>query len=204
MTMQSGLDITAILRASKLPQQIQLELADFALKTAMRPQRSVRRKNVIGAKTVEARMYGVISATKTLIAIGFAIKSLHSVGERHIAALHAAWTQRGGTHELSSGRIHNLNTHLRLLFETHFKKHGLVRHVNEYSETCIRTYATTTDKSWQAKGVDVAEVLRQIKLDTNSGAVVAAQLQLAWAFGLRVEEAWLARPCQMLDEAMSI
>ena len=202
MSNHLAIAIAAVIQAHKFPNEITRELIHFAATTLSRPQRSVRNKKQISQKTIEARLYGVCSAIETVIDLGFAIKTLSNVGEKHIEALHAAWLKQGGRHEKSAGRIHNLNCYLRLLFDVHLGKHSLVKVVSFYDADCKRTYAAAEDKSWEGHGIDVDAVIGSITAKGGDHQIVAAQLELCLAFGLRVTESWLARPLELLDEAI--
>ena len=194
--------VAIVINAHKFPAQITQELVRFASTTLSQPQRSVRNKKIISQKTIEARLYGVCSSIDTLINLKFEMKTLVNVGEKHIAALHAAWRERGGRHEKSAGRIHNLNCYLRLLFDIHLRKPGLVKPVNFYDVDCKRTYAAVDDKSWDGRSINAESVIAGIAANGGDHQIVAAQLELCLAFGLRVSEAWLARPLELLDEAI--
>lgn len=202
MSNHLAIAIAIVINAHKFPPQIKEELIRFANTTLSQPQRSVRNKKNISQKTVEARLYGVCSCIDTLIDLKFAVKTLDNVGEKHIAALHSAWGEAAGRHEKSVGRIHNLNCYLRLLFDVHLKKHGLVKPVSSYDVNCKRTYAAAEDKSWDGRGIDVDAIIGRIAARGGDHQIAAAQLELCLAFGLRVSEAWLARPLQLLDEAI--
>ena len=197
-----GVDIHAIIAAHRFPSKIEAELVQFGEQTLAKPQRTRRKKSVIGTATIEARIYGITSSISTLFDLGFKLTTLQNVGERHLEALHAEWIKEGGVHQLSVGRVHNLNVYLRLLFAVHFKKHGLVRPVSEYSKECARSYIATHDKSWVGNGVDVHALINQIESHSIEGRIVARQLELAWAFGLRVREAWMAHPITLLEQAI--
>lgn len=197
-----NIDFKAVVSANNFPPLIEQELLDFCGRTITKPQRTVRRKNLVGQKTIEARLYGVNSCIKTLIEIGFTIKTLKNVGEKHIAALHSAWTEEGGKYALSPARIHNLNCFLRLLFEAHLNKRGLVKAVDQYAPDCKRIYMTETDKSWIGNQIDVHKILTAIESDGPLGVIVARQLELCYSFGLRVEESWLSRPVELLNQAL--
>ena len=197
-----GVDVHAIIKAHRFPSKIEAELVQFGEQTLSKPQRSRRKKSVVGTATIEARIYGITSSISTLFDLGFKLTTLQNVGERHIEALHSAWVEEGGVHQLSVGRVHNLNVYLRLLFDVHFKKHGLVRPVSQHSKNCVRTYIATHDKSWVGNGVDVHLLVNQIRDSSVEGRIVALQLELAWAFGLRVREAWMAHPVSLLEQAL--
>ena len=194
--------VTAVICGHKYPAQIERELIRFAQHALSEPQRSVRKKKQISQKTTEARLYGVCASLNTLLDPGFAIKTLDHVGAKHIAALHASWCEVGGRHQKSSGRIHNLNCYLRLLFDLHLGKHGLVKPVSFYAADCKRTYAAVEDKSWEGQNLDVEAIIGGIAAQGGDHQIVAAQLELCLAFGLRVSESWLARPLQLLDEGI--
>ena len=202
MSTTLAIAVAVVISSHKFPGQIEREIMRFAQQSLGAPQRSVRHKKNISQKTMEARLYGVCSSIETVIDLGFAIKTLSNVGEKHIEALHAAWLKQGGRHEKSAGRIHNLNCYLRLLFDMHLGKHGLVKAVSFYDPDCKRTYAAVEDKSWEGKRIDAESVISGIAAKGGDHQIVAAQLELCLAFGLRVTESWLARPLELLDEAI--
>ena len=197
-----GIDCEAVLAACNFSTKIEQELLDFCGRTITKPQRTVRRKSVVGQKTIEARLYGITSSIKTLIEIGFTIQTLQNVGEKHITALHSVWTHEGGKYSLSPARVHNLNCFLRLYFETHLGKRGLVKNVGDYAPDCKRIYVAETDKSWAGNDIDAHALIAKIESDGPLGVIVARQLELCYAFGLRVEESWLARPVELLNQAL--
>jgi Integrase len=203
LDMQIGLDIRVVLAASGLPVQIQTELIDFFQTTGIRPQRSVRRKNIVSTKTIEARLYGLISSIRTLIELGYHIQSVTRIGEKHLVALHQAWLDKSSVHAVSHGRIHNVNCYLRLLVDIHLGKPGVVAVPSDYAAECKRNFVAASDKSWLGRDVNVADVLDAIRHEGVHGFIVAAQLEMCWAFGLRAQESWLARPQQLLDQAIN-
>ncbi|MEZ2354466.1 integrase domain-containing protein, partial [Caballeronia sp. RCC_10] len=54
-----------------------------------------------------------------------------------------------------------------------------------------RTSVATEDKSWEGKGIDAVSIIEEI---AKTEPVVAVQMKLQAAFGLRVEESLLLRP----------
>ncbi len=164
----------AVISSHKFPAQIERELIRFAQQSLGAPQRSVRHKKQISQKTTEARIYGVCSSIETLIDLGFAVKTLDHVGEKHVSARHNAWCEVGGRHQKSLGRIHNLNCHLRLLFDLHLGKHGLVKPVSFYDADCKRTYAAVEDKSWNGRDVDAEIVIGRIAAHGGDHQIAAA------------------------------
>ena len=54
-----------------------------------------------------------------------------------------------------------------------------------------RSYVATVDKSWSGKDIDFEAKIKQI---AESEPVIAMQLELQKAFGLRRKESWMLRP----------
>ena len=74
--------------------------------------------------------------------------------------------------------------------------------VRDYAPGCKRTYVIEHDKSWVGNEIDAHVLITKIETDGQLGVIVARQLELCYAFGLRVEESWLARPVELLNQAL--
>lgn len=121
--------------------------------------------------------------------LGFRIEEPANLKRKHVQALVTHWETAGK----SPGTIQNGVSILRL-YAGWIGKPGLVPETeNLVSEPDRgrRRYAAERDKSWEGNGVDYAEQLERIRAEDP---VMAVQIELAEAFGLRVQEAWLIRP----------
>lgn len=137
-------------------------------------------------KTQERRMYTVCRSLMELREQGFKLESPYSLRHKHVSALVDRWIVAGQT----GGTIENKLSHLKAFCQW-MGKHDLIRPLGDYTDReahgLVRSYVTTIDKSWEAKGIDAAAVIETIAQDDP---YVAIQLQLQAAFGLRVEESW--------------
>ena len=61
-----GIDVHAIISACRFPSKVEAELIQFGEQTLSKPQRTRRKKSVIGTATIEARIYGITSSITTL------------------------------------------------------------------------------------------------------------------------------------------
>jgi hypothetical protein len=122
--------------------------------------------------------------------IGFALRSPYSVKEKHVRALVELWVRK----KQSAGTIENKLTYFRAL-ASWVNKPNLVGTLAEYVDRkehgLIRTYSAVEDKSWEGKKIDALAEIKQI---AETDPVVAMQLKLQAAFGLRVQESFLLRP----------
>jgi hypothetical protein len=99
------------------------------------------------------------------------------------------WIERG----LSAGAIKNNLSHLRV-FSGWIAKRGMVMDAENYVDDpslVKRRTVATSDRSWSAHGVDVPETRSRI---ADVDTLVAAQVFMSQAFGLRVKEAIMCRP----------
>lgn len=119
---------------------------------------------------------------------GYRLDTVESLRGKHIETLVMTWNERG----LSASTIQN-NLSIFRSFADWIGKAGMVQSIKHYvdSETLSRSSIATEDKSWSAKGIDVAAKIEQVR---DKDARVALQLELQAAFGLRAREAMQLRP----------
>jgi integrase len=121
---------------------------------------------------------------------GYAIQTPYALKEKHIERLVALWHKDGQ----SPGTIENKLTYFRA-FSSWINKPNLVKKMSEYIDPAAhdfrRTSVATEDKSWEGKGIDAVSIIEEI---AKTEPVVAVQMKLQAAFGLRVEESLLLRP----------
>lgn len=160
---------------------------------------SVKRRTVTGVsyKTAYRRFVNLCACFRDLHEIGYRLQSVYNLREEHVRALVRSWEARGD----AVGTIDNKLSYLRTL-AVWAGKRGMVKESRAYASDPAafrRTSYAEEDKSWEAKGVDPLEVIERVsRLDR----VVAMQLELQWALGLRVEESFLLRPVQALRQAL--
>lgn len=151
------------------------------------PQRG--RMKPVSDRTTDARQAVLFLAFRQLHELGFAIKSVHALREKHVRALITRWEEEG----LTASTLQNRISHLRTLAQW-LGKGGMVRASNEYvsdPSRVRRTGMATYDHSWSSAGVDVERVLGMV---SAMDAYVGLQLRLCHAFYLRREEAVMFRP----------
>lgn len=144
---------------------------------------------VLSASTQETREKMLIKIFRELDGLGYRLPSVHSLRDRHIQALVAAWESRG----LAAASIQNRLTHLRKLSDW-IGKGGLVRPALAYASDPERVRVGTVakyDHAWRAAGIDAAQMVRLVAAyDPHVGI----QLKLCQAFMLRRREAVMFRP----------
>jgi Phage integrase, N-terminal len=129
--------------------------------------------------TQDKRADVLYAGFKSLHALGFRIDTVMSLRGKHIEALAKDWHARG----LSPSTLHN-NLSIFRIFAEWVGKAGMVRDIEHYlgSGVAARSSIAHEDKSWSAKGIDIAGKIEQVR---QKDARVALQLQLQLAFGLR-------------------
>jgi integrase len=138
--------------------------------------------------TQDKRADVLYAGFKRLHELGFRMEAVASLRGKHIEALANDWRARG----LSASTLQN-NLSIFRTFAEWIGKAGMVRGIEHYlgSRTTARSSIAREDKSWSAKGVDIATKIEQVR---QTDARVALQLELQLAFGLRAREAMQLRP----------
>ncbi|HUA25730.1 MAG TPA: integrase domain-containing protein [Steroidobacteraceae bacterium] len=138
--------------------------------------------------TQDKRADVLYAGFKSLNALGFRLDTVMSLRGKHVEALAKEWHGRG----FSASTLHN-NLSIFRTFAEWIGKAGMVRDIEHYlgSGVTTRSSIAREDKSWSAKGIDIAAKIEQVR---QKDARVALQLQLQLAFGLRAREAMQLRP----------
>jgi site-specific recombinase XerC len=120
--------------------------------------------------------------------LGYRLDAVQSLRGKHVEALVQAWQARG----LSASTIQNSLSVFRT-FAGWVGKAGMVQRVEHYlgAGVAVRSSIAREDRSWSARGVDIAAKIEQVRLRDPR---VAIQLELQAAFGLRAREAMQLRP----------
>ena len=115
-----------------------------------------------------------------------------SFSGRHADALMAHWRGQAEKGQMAPATIQTYYSHLKT-FTRWIGKPSLLKPLPAYFEPAMfsRSYCATADKSWRARGVDVASMIGEVEAyDTHA----AAALWLMHAFGLRFKESVMLRP----------
>ena len=125
----------------------------------------------------------------------FKIESIFNYREYHMKQLAYYWEKNG---------IKDIQTRIsifRVFANLWLGKHGMIRESERYVRdpaSVRRRCATTEDKTWTGKGVDVISTIKRVaEIDPR----VAVVLELMYAFGLRIKEALLLHP-HMADKKL--
>lgn len=144
----------------------------------------------LSVKTQSFRLRTLCRSFVELRQIGFALQTPYALREKHIEGLVTLWHKEGQ----SPGTIENKLTYFRA-FTKWINKPTVVKTMAEYIDpdehNFRRSSVATKDKSWEGKGIDAVAILEEI---VKTEPVVAVQMKLQVAFGLRVEESFLLRP----------
>jgi len=191
------IDYLAEIKRYRLPCELENELAIIFEKYGCLPARTRHTNNQLSYKTAVKRVANVCAALKDLHHCGHFIQKLGSFGERHVRVLVQLWEKKG----IAIGTIENRVAFLRTLTEW-IGKFGMIKKTSTYSidpGSFIRTLITTDDKTWSGNGIDILDLIERVRLQDK---IVALQLELMWAFGFRVEEAFLFAPVKGLNSAL--
>jgi integrase len=143
---------------------------------------------VASAATRDKRSDVLFAGFIRLREIGFRLDTVTSLRDKHIATLMKDWHARG----LSASTLQN-NLSIFRTFAEWIGKAGMVRGIEHYlgPGVAVRSSIARQDRSWSAKGIDLAAKIQQVRLQDPR---VALQLELQAAFGLRAREAMQLRP----------
>ncbi len=187
MRQSTVLDVRGLLARYDLPTRMKSEIEVAVAGNVKRilSQTRISHKNA-SLKTQERRMYTVCRSFVELRACGFLIESPHTLRHKHVRALVEHWVSQ----KQSGGTIENKLSHMKA-FCHWIGKHNLIRTLGEYVDRkehgLVRSYVTTTDKSWAGNGIDATAKIAEIAAEEPR---VAVQLKLQAAFGLRIEESF--------------
>ncbi len=115
-----------------------------------------------------------------------------SFSGRHVTVVTDHWREKAKAGEMMPATLQTYFSHLRTF--THWiGKPKLLKPIGSYFDESLirRHYAAQHDRSWRARGIDVAQVIEEIR-DFDRHAAVS--LALMHAFGLRFKESVMLRP----------
>lgn len=179
------------------PARLRRELADLLERHNHEPSNGRRTGKPVSFKTEYRRFVNLCAALSDLRDAGFRKESVAGIRERDVYTLVGYWKGRGE----SVGTIDNKLSYLRTLAGW-MGKGGMIGESKKYfadpGEYKRKTIAEE-DKTWSGNGVDVFEVLERVGRENK---VIAMQMELQVAFGMRVEESFLYQPVRGLQEAL--
>lgn len=148
-----------------------------------------RTNKIVSHETGDVRREMLLLSFRELHGLGYRLQSANSLQQRHVKALVQSWEESG----LSPSSIANRLSVLRALCKWIGKK-GMIQKSTDFvqkPESVIRSQATTEDKSWTAKGIEIDRLIGMIE---TYDWRVGLQTKLMRAFGLRKREAVMFRP----------
>jgi integrase len=184
-------NVRGLLSDYRLPADFKRELEVLFLENVNRVHSRTRvSAKTLSVKTQGYRLQKLCRSFLELRENGFALQSPWSLKEKHVRFLVELWVGK----KQSAGTIENKLTYFRA-FADWISKPKLVGTLADYVDRkehgLVRSYSALQDKSWEGNQVDAITVLDGI---AKTEPVVAMQLKLQAAFGLRVEESFLLRP----------
>lgn len=152
---------------------------------------AANRKKVVGHATRADRRYVLGQCLRDLHAAGYHIEDVRHLATRHLRVLASLWETRGYSASTLQKRFSILNTFCGWIGKPDLV--GDPRHWLADPGRFARHYVAQYDHSWVGQGVDPEAVFQRV---AARDPVVALQLRLQAAFGLRAQEAMLLRPHQ--------
>jgi len=143
----------------------------------------------VGQETQDKRKTVIHGFFSDLFSLGFRIESIYNLKEKHLKAVFHLLEEQGQSPSTIQNKISIMRT-----FCNWIGKNGMVRDSSLYvkdKSSVRRSTVVKEDKSWEGKGVDVVAKLSEIR---EVDSTVGVELELCWAFGLRVKEAVMLRP----------
>jgi integrase len=198
MALALTVEVDGVLSGYSLPTRMKAELKPLVKGNLSKVLSSTRVSLKKAAfKTQERRLYSIFRTLEEIRELGYKIESPYSLSGKHLEDVVKRWVEEGQ----AIGTIQTKLSHLKA-FASWMGKFNLVKSLYDYvpKEALggARKYVTTTDKSWEAHGVDVMTTIAEIEKDDPH---VATQLKLQAAFGLRIEESFslpIARTIQQM------
>lgn len=186
------LDYHREIQRYRFPRELEADLVALFERCNERPAKKRWTDTRISFRTAYRRFVNVCAAFKDLASAGYALRRLANFRAKHVHALVRLWDTRGE----AAGTIANKLSYLRTL-AAWIGKPGMLAKIGV--PTARRRGAACRDKTWSGNAVDVLQTIEQVRLRDS---VVALQIELQLAFGMRVEEAFLFRPGKGLLEAV--
>lgn len=178
------------------PGRLAAELVALFEEHNLVPTRRRRTAASLSFKTAYRRFVNLCAALKTLHELGYTLQSLANFQERHVRVLMQHWEKTGE----AAGTIQNKLTYLRTLTRW-IGKSNMIQGSHTYvsdPKSLQRPRATPVDKTWSGQGIEPLELIEKI---ANYDRLVAMQMLLQLALGLRVEESMLLRPMKAYQDA---
>jgi len=142
--------------------------------------------------TQDKRADVLFAGFKELSAQGYKLDHVKSFRGKHFKVLTKHWEAQARAGQLSASTFQNRISIFRV-FANWIGKPGMIESTSRYvsPEFASRSSINRQDKSWQAKGVEIAAKIAEVQ---HKDARVALQLELQACFGLRAREALQLRP----------
>lgn len=146
-------------------------------------------KTKVSHRTIQKRRDVLYASFVQLHVGGFKINEPLNIKPKHIEHLVAFWVKEELSPSTISNRISIINIFLKFI-----GKEIMVKSPQDYvndPSLVRRTYVNKEDKSWSAKEIDIPDIVKKASdIDVYS----SMQVELMFAFGLRVQESIALQP----------
>lgn len=192
------INYTEEIRRYQIAPTLRVDLVKLFERHNLKPARKRFADTSVAYKTAYRRFVNTCSAFQDLARLGYGIERLANFKEKHVLVLVRDWEAAGQ----APGTIENKLSYLRWVAKW-VGKPAMVKAGKTYAahpESLRRSGVAQTDKSWEGNGVDALKVIEEVR---GLDKLVAAQVEIACAMGLRAEEAMLKRPWVALNDALT-
>jgi len=150
---------------------------------------AAHKQKKVGQSTSDKRSSIIEGFFSDLFYLGYKIENIHNLKVKHLEAVFKFLEAEGQSPSTLQNKISVMRT-----FCGWIGKEGMVRESWKYVDSKAsvrRSMVVKEDKSWEGNGVVLLDKLAEI---AEKDKVVAIELELCLAFGLRVKEAVMLRP----------
>lgn len=154
------------------------------------------RRRTVSEKTRQEMGDSLLRAIGELRECRMPVRILTDIGQPHALALLQRWKQDGQSAATIQTKLSFLRKFLTMIGKPHALPRGgelykLLEQKGLDSEGLTRSKVLVDSKTWEALGINPVEIIRRI---AEEDQLVAIQLELEWAFGLRVMETLQIEP----------
>ena len=161
---------------------------------------SSRRPNAVSSyATQKKRRETLFSAFADLRTLGYKLESVRNIKTKHVRAVVHYWIKEGQSPSTVQNKISILRVFCGWIGKGGMLPESKYLADEDQAHHVTRSYLATVDKSWSGKDIDFEATIKQI---AESDPVIAMQLELQRAFGLRRKESWMLRPKSNLEGGM--
>lgn len=178
----------------KFPHDPKRQMAHFLARVDLNAWTGRRRE--VSEKTRHEMGDSLLRAIREVRECRMPVRNLTDLGQPHALALLQRWKQAGQSASTIQTKLSFLRKFLTLIGKPQAIPRGgelykLLEQKGVDTEGLTRSKVLVESKTWESLGIDPGELIRKV---AEQDLLVAIQLELQWAFGLRVMETLQIEP----------